>query len=362
MWKFYKRLLEVSMAQQKNHFVLQTIILVVIGFVMCAGGFTYWAVWKTLPRFSKLETHKSSFAKEKAPNNEITVATFNIAYGQGIKVKPTDWRDEDTTRARLKDLAKVMKKMDADIVLLQEIDTESHRTQYINQTDILLKESGYPYYACALVWDKNYIPFPFWPPQDHLGKVQSNNCIFSKYPLKSHERLVLEKPATYPWWYNLGYIDRAAQRVVAIIGEKEVNLVNVHLEAWERKTRESQVQDVINWLDELKGPVIMGGDFNSIPAESTKKDDFKDDPGYDYFNDNTISIVKKGLGKFTQAIPTEKFVKNESENMTFRGDVANRKLDYIFGFNGAQVLSGRVVKESGVASDHYPVIASVKLK
>ncbi len=105
--------------------------------------------------------------------------------------------------------------------------------------ELLIKETDYLHYACATIWDKNYyIPFPFWPIKHHIGKVKSVNCVFSKYPLKDHERIIFDKPKNNPFGYNWGYLDRGLQKVVAQVGHKEINLVNLHLEAWDADARQ----------------------------------------------------------------------------------------------------------------------------
>lgn len=169
------------------------IFLVGLGLVVSASlMLLWWALGTWLPKESWLATSKAHTAQAAAPKDTISILTYNIAHGQGIKENPTDWRDEAFTRKKLAEVAAVVKKTDADIVFLQEVDLDSDRTHHINEAFYLVSEAAYPYFACALMWDKNYVPFPVLPIEHQLGQVRAANCILSRYPLKEHARLILQ--------------------------------------------------------------------------------------------------------------------------------------------------------------------------
>lgn len=336
-------------------------VVAVIGF----AAFMYWAVAKQLPRYSTAPVDRWPSRNIAQPKATVTVMTYNIGHGQGVKDLPTDWRGEDVTKMQLTEVAAAISRADADFVFLQEVDLYSHRTQNINQIEFLLERTDYPYYACAIVWDKNYLPFPFWPVSRHLGHVLSANCILAKYPIKGHEAIIFDKPESNPLWYNLGYIDRGAHKVSAQIGSKQLTLVNLHLEADEEAARLKQVVVVTDWIKTFAGPVIVGGDFNSLPPEACIKGGFIDELHVDLTNDTTIADMRKLLGEYNESLPVEACPSDgvnlaESATFTFPADVPTRTLDYLFAMNGATIKSSRVVSEAGTASDHLPVIAEVQ--
>jgi endonuclease/exonuclease/phosphatase family metal-dependent hydrolase len=328
--------------------------------VIVAVAFAYWAVGESLPRRNTLSVEHLNEVKaaseppvDEQMSHTFTVVSYNIAHGQGIKEKPTDWRDKTYTEKKLAEMALVLKRVHADFALLQEVDIDARRSHHINEAHFLAKEAGYPWVACALLWKKNYIPFPFWPPQHHLGYMESANCILSRYPLAEHERLVFDKPAGNPFWYNLGYIDRGVQVVSAKVGQRQLYIFNTHLEAWEIDARQNQAKVLADFVNSFHGPKLIGGDLNSIPADAPMKKGFSDEPETDYGSDRTLAILMHSLGSDAQTAL-------KSGNPTFPADMPNRQLDHIFATGGLKIQKAERVTEAGTASDHLPIWARIE--
>jgi endonuclease/exonuclease/phosphatase family metal-dependent hydrolase len=271
-----------------------------------------------------------------------------------------DWRDETYTRQKLSELANVIQRLDADILLLQEVDINSKRSHHINEAELLVKAGEYPYSACAIVWNKNYVPFPFWPPKFHIGDIKTANCILSKYPMFKHQRIIFDKPDSNPFWYNWGYLDRGAQKLEVQIGSKSLFVVNMHLEAYEEEARENQARLIPTWIQDIKGPLVIGGDFNAIPSDASKRNNFADEPATFYLDDHTIDYLKEGLKDSTEALPTSLCAVKEHLCLTFPANEPTRRLDYLFATRGAKFVDGRTVTEAREASDHLPVLGLVE--
>lgn len=330
-------------------------------FILGLGIFAYWAVGNSLPRFSKLGIVEIRDAIPFLAKKEITVLTYNIAHGQGVKDEPTDWRGEKYTIQKLDAIALVIRSAKVDFALLQEVDEDSDRSYHLNQAEYLAKQAGFPFIACATLWDENYLPFPFWPPEEHLGQVKAANCTLSKYPLSDHERLVFDKPESNPTWYNWGYIDRGAQKVTAQVGKFKVDLVNTHFEAWDIPSRHKQAKRLAGWIDQFTNPTIIGGDFNAIPPSAEKRTGFKDDLKDDYSTDKTLALFTKYLGSPESSFEIIEADKEPAQEFTFPANEPNRTLDYLFVIHGANLLSARILDWAGDASDHLPVWATVNI-
>ena len=336
-------------------YVASLIGLLLIGFVFIL----WYAVGGELPKESQLEVGQPSDSADAAPPAELSVVSYNIGHGQGIKEQAWDYRDEKTTLTQLDLLGEAIKAMNADIIMLQEVDIDSSRTFHINQIDFLRERTGHKYYACANVWEKKYLPFPYWPPSHHLGAIRAANCVLSRFPLSNHYRLIFDKPKSNPFWYNLGYIDRGIQRVDVTIGPKKLAVLNIHLEAWDIPTREEQIKKTLEYMKKQDLPVILGGDFNTVLPDAPFRKNFSDDPQTDYGLEQTFTwlfaaepnLIKPAL----QARDNNVF-----DLFTFPSNEPNRRLDHIFllGTNMG-FASFRVVKEAGVASDHLPVMAKI---
>lgn len=321
-------------------------------FFLSLGLFLFWAVGKNLPKEAMLDI-EIDHPVVPGPKDQITILTYNIGHGQGIKIQPTDWRDEAYTRQKMTELTEVIKKINPDLITMQEVDIDSHRTHYINEANWIAEGAHYPYRACALVWDENYVPYPYWPINHHLGKTKSANCILSRYLLSNHRRILFEKPKNNPFWYNWAYLERGAQLVEVAVGAHHFTLANIHLEAFDVDSRQSQAHELVNLLQNLEGPVLVAGDFNSIPPEATQKTNFESDPETDYTQDHSIQIIRSGIPEFTEA---------PASGFTFPADKPNQRLDAVFAFHGTHILNGHVVSEARSASDHLPVLSLVDLQ
>src|SRR6187549_2876642 len=150
---------------------------------ICLGVPLFWAIGTTLPKESRLPTYRRMNAIPLPQADILTVVTYNIAHGQGFKTLPTDPRSKAYTYKKLDQISKMLIKINADVVLLQEVDLDSARSHRINQATYLTTHAAYPFWACSVVWDENYIPYPYWPVSNHLGRTLSANCILSRYPL-----------------------------------------------------------------------------------------------------------------------------------------------------------------------------------
>lgn len=339
-------------------YVVSLFLLLIIGIAL----FLWWAVGQSLPRLASLPIEATKEAQDVFLPESLVVASYNIGHGQGVKEKAWDYRDKDTTLRQLGMVAKAMAKIDADIFLLQEVDLDSHRTFRVNQIEFIKEKTKHPYHACALLWEKNYLPFPYWPPAHHLGYVRAANCILSKFPLSNHERLVFDKPKSNPFWYNWGYIDRGIQRVNVQLGDVSLAVLNVHLEAWDTKTREEQIKVTNEYIEQIKLPIILGGDFNTIPEDAIKKFGFVDEPEADFSEEKTLKWFAANAKEL-------KIPKLNAQNdvpaqlYTFPSSNPDRRLDYIFLLGKTlSFVDFRVASEAGLSSDHLPVVAKINYK
>lgn len=324
--------------------------------------FMWWALGDQLPTFSELDTVASPNAQVPPVPEHLTVVSYNIGHGQGVKDQAWDYRDKATTQKQLTMIADAMAAMNADIFLLQEVDLDSNRTYHINEIEFIKAKTGHPYHACATVWEKNYVPFPYWPPSHHLGYVRAANCVLSRFPLSNHQRIIFAKPASNPFWYNWGYLDRGIERVDVKVGDTDIALLNVHFEAWETQAREEQIKVTKKYMDTITIPMILAGDFNTVLPNAPKKDGFLDDPDAHFDKDNTFAWFLANAPE-VYAIEPRSETNSPFELYTFPSNMPDRRLDHIYISKPALSFTDfRVVKEAGLASDHLPVLARIKLQ
>lgn len=298
----------------------------------------------------------------------ITVVVWNIAWGYG-------WGSEGNGLAKpashfeasIKKLGAQLAALGADIALIQEIDFGADRSGNFDQAMVLAELAKLPFVAPAPSWSANYIPFPYWPPKEHFGRMSSGGAILSRFPIEINSVQLLEKPSEYPFYYNLFYLFRYLQHAQIRIGTETVQVYNTHLEAFKERNRVEQAQVVEKILArEGAAGVMFGGDFNAVPAEATQKSNYADEraPGMTptaHETDDTVKIIR-GIENLHDAFPPERYSAAENQYFTFPSHAPNRKLDHFFFGDHFELIDARVAKEVGNTSDHLPLVIRLRFK
>ncbi|MCK6551090.1 endonuclease/exonuclease/phosphatase family protein [Myxococcota bacterium] len=303
-------------------------------------------------------------AAELAATSTITVVTWNVAWGYGWgsegsgQAKPKEHFESTTKR-----LGGVLRSLGADVVLLQEVDFDATRSHRVDQAEIIARAAGLRYVARALSWKAQWVPFPYWPPSEHFGHMRSGGAILSRFPITANTVALLDKPAANAWWYNLFYLFRYFQRAELDVGGTKLQVVNVHLEAFDRANRVTQAEQLKRALEAATTPLtILGGDLNTVPPEQSKRKDYPDEPETSHVDDPTLEIVR-GIRGLSDVTPPETLRANEPEWMTFPAFEPNRKLDFVLAGEGLRVVDARVARsEAGDVSDHLPLVTRLTLK
>lgn len=308
--------------------------------------FTIFFVWASSPTLDEKEYSKlitNTYPSEKSNDSIYSIVTYNVGYLSGMTNNRAIEKPKELFDKNLEKVLSETKKNNPDIIAFQEIDYNASRSYEVNQEDEIAK-LGYNYIAKGINWDERYLPFPYWPPSMHFGKMVSGQSILSKYPLKDYERIVLDRVADAPFYRDALYLERLAQVSKVVLDGKEVVLINVHLEAFDKPTRAKQFRFVVDKLfnkykDEY--PTILLGDFNSRARE-------KDAVVQELFSMNGI-----GNAGFNAENPVN----------TFDTKDPFKRIDYIFYTeNTIEYIDGRVLNEFEQASDHLPVMMRFKLK
>jgi endonuclease/exonuclease/phosphatase family metal-dependent hydrolase len=286
---------------------------------------------------------------------ELRVLAFNIGYGRGAAGDVSGPWSEEEIRANLDGVASQIRTSEADLVFLQEVDLESSRSHDIDQGRYLLQASGLRHGSCVITWEKNYVPFPYWPPSKHYGAMKSGQCILSRFPISESTRHRLPQPESNAWWRNRFYLNRAIDHAVIDIASQRWDVFNVHIEAFDKDNRMDHARRLAALVGALpdKARVLVAGDFNAPPPEASQKKGFVDEPEMDFSDDETIAIAR-GMA-LDESVP-------DPGAFTFPGDAPTRRLDYIFYGGALTKTEARVLAPPpGPFSDHLPVWARFDL-
>ena len=340
------------------------IIFLAITIVVLFMVFLRWNNHPSLPSQSNppiLRLKEKHFKKTISKN--LKVVSYNIHFGIGSNVK-TQAVDKQSYIRRLNNIADVLNAIDADIVLLQEVDFASQRSHLINQAVYIAKKTKYDYIAVSPTLKKK-----FHLSYHHMnGQIEHGMAILSRYPIENNEAFIFEYSKEIPFFAKWLYDPHGAQKCIVDYKGKKINIINVHLEPWDKRERERQLKMVKNfWLSSSNYPIILAGDFNTLPLNGFKKNGyylsdapwFVDRENLDIKDEKTLTILAN-LG-YSEAARAKLYLKNKKKYFTYPSIDPKEKIDYIFAGNGARTITGYVYVEAKTTSDHLPIYADIKI-
>ena len=206
--------------------------------------------------------------------------------------------------------AEVIRESGAQIVGLQEVDSRFVRSFFKDQTRELAEKLDMYYY--------------FGENVSLLG-AGYGNAVLSRFPIISASNLQLD--------------GRGEQRGVISaridIYGKEINFLVTHL-SLNRGTRNTQLQQIRRYIELLEEEVVLVGDFNSTP-----------EAGEIMYIERILKEAGRELGK--KDIYT--FIMNDGTPVC---------IDYIFVSSEVEVSDLYTIESD--ASDHFPVVADIRIK
>jgi len=323
--------------------LLKIILFAFLSLCLLVVIFYFWASSHQQDKAAYFQVRKFD-VPERPQKDTLSVMTYNLGYLSGMANNlPVDMPQElfETNLNRAKS---ILRSLAPDIIGFQEIDFRSERSQYFQQLDSLAFLGEYSMAYQSVNWDKEYVPFPYWPIKYHFGEMLSGQAILTFYEIEKSETVVLEKPINAPFYYNKFYLDRLVQISEVHIGDIEVIVMNVHLEAFDTETRQSQAKEVQRLYQRYaeQGPILLIGDFNSRPP-------------WDGEADGVIQTILES-GNIASAIGQAAYLQSPESYYTFNTDEPYQMIDYIF-YNPSFIkpVESRVIHEAGQISDHLPV-------
>ena len=241
--------------------------------------------------------------KRAFSSQNLRVMTYNIHVGIGMDKKL------DLVR-----IAGVINKQRPDLVGLQEVDRGVQRTQRIDEIVELAK-------LTRMHWD-----FAF---NLRYQGGQYGVAILSRFPIMAFDHRLYQNTREAE---RRGFI-----RCEVIIGGRVVNFVNTHLDYQYEDGRLFETQQLLAALKDVKGPLIVVGDFNDPP------------------NGKAYQLMRH---QFDDAW-TEARVSDEG--FSYPADKPSKRIDYIFFRSADRVRARRAWIVETLASDHIPVVAELEI-
>jgi endonuclease/exonuclease/phosphatase family metal-dependent hydrolase len=238
-----------------------------------------------------------------ASNQTLRVMTYNIHVGIGM--------DKKLDLARI---AGVINAQHPDLVGLQEVDRGVQRTQRIDEIVEIARSTRMNYdFAFNLRYQGG----------------QYGVAILSRFPIVAMEHRLYQNTREAE---RRGFI-----RGEVRIGGRTVNFVTTHLDYQYEDGRLFEAQQLLAALKDVKGPLIVVGDFNDTPS------------GQAY------QLMRS---QFEDAWAR---VRVEGEGFSYPTDKPSKRIDYIFFRSMDRVRAKRAWLVGTEASDHVPVVADLEI-
>ena len=232
----------------------------------------------------------------------LRVMTYNIHVGVGMDKK-----------LDLQRIADVINREHPDLVGLQEVDRGVRRTEGKDEIAEL-----------AAMTQMHYA---FAPNLDYQG---------GKYGVAILSRLPIQNTIHRMYENKREAERRGMLRVEIELDRKTITFVTTHLDYQFEDGRLFEAEQMLKYLDDVKGPLIVVADLNDVPSGSSYK------LMRAHFEDAWLASRANGDG------------------FSYPADKPAKRIDHIFCGRGVRAKKAWVVET--LASDHIPVVAELEIK
>jgi endonuclease/exonuclease/phosphatase family metal-dependent hydrolase len=227
----------------------------------------------------------------------IRIMTYNIRRGLGIEGV-----------LKLDAIISIIKEVDPDIVVLNEVDHLMPRSLMQKQDEIIAKKLGY---NAIYGYNLNLIS-------------KYGNALFTKHTIKEWTN------TTLPSRKGVFVEPRGVIEAVINIRGKELNVLATHL-SLNQNDRILQTEFITERLKQGTAPKLLLGDFNARPTSVEVQE--------------ILLVMKDGT---------------DIDAKTYPAKEPEAKIDYIFVSNDIEISEGRLIKRE--VSDHLPVVVDIVLE
>jgi endonuclease/exonuclease/phosphatase family metal-dependent hydrolase len=281
----------------------------------------------------QIQSFGSSVEYEGMAKTSLRVACYNIAHGRGLAESNWEGGDSATRIERLDDIAELLVRLDADVVVLNEVDFDASWSNRVNQAKYLAEKAGYSYRV-----EERNLDFRVLHCTWRFG-----NAILSRFPISNAE--VIDLPS-YAELETMVAGKKRGVRCDVSVGEKTLRVFGLHLSHRSEDVRELSAAKVVDLIDESPHACIVMGDMNSTPIGFPRSSQAED-------GRNAMETFSKS-GLVFSGLPELPLGNAE---LTFRSDDPKSIIDWILVSLPLQFESHAV--EPSTLSDHRPVVAEV---
>lgn len=267
-------------------------------------------------------------------DNRLRVACYNIAHGRGLASSNLTGGNLKERSRRLREIAEQLRQMDADVVVLNEVDFESTWSYGVNQAEELARLAGYPYRVEQRNLD---LRVAFWT-------LRFGNAVLSRYPITSNQ--LIDLPGDSRLETALGGKKRAICADIRC-ANRSIRVIGAHLSFRSEPVRVASANMIRSVAAQSEIPVVLAGDMNSTPPEFPQSISTPD-------NQNAITTLTRDA--CFNCLPRGNAA---AADLTFPSDGPRRVIDWIMVSADLNFLGYDVIDST--LSDHKAVVAEISL-
>lgn len=244
-------------------------ILLVLA-LLVAGGLAFLSITEYKPKDKEPMELTGDASRTVSTGDTVRVLSWNMGYGSlgdnadffmdGGEMVTT--ATPERLQENLTGIAKIIKNVDPDVALLQEVDSDSSRSYHVDETAYMADlyndddETESLYHSCR------FVPYPLPP----MKEVHLNLQTLSKFDLTEATRYQL--PIPFSWPTRMANLKRCllVSRTPLEGSDKELVFVDLHLEAYDdgegKEAQTKMLRDVLQKEYDKGNYVIAAGDFN----------------------------------------------------------------------------------------------------
>ena len=278
-------------------------------------------------------------------------ADMDFFYDGGSNVRTSKKNTEENLAFIKKQLAGAK---NTDFFLLQEVDTSSKRSYFLDQFSHISRELGSYQGYFSTNYHVDFVPVPFTNP---LGKVRGGLATFSKFTPKRVIRYAY--PSRYSWPMNLFMLDRCFMANEFMLNNgKKLIVINTHNSAYDDgtlKRKEMSFLKKILLAEYKKGNyLIVGGDWNQFPLGIERYQE--------RFDLAKTSIIKKDfMPSDWKWVADYKTATNRALDAPLNENTKKAVIDFYLISPNIEVLNVKTHNQKFRHSDHHPVTARFRL-
>lgn len=279
------------------------------------------------------ELEHNSAASELPSRTTLRLVTYNIAHGRGLAESNWQGGSRSERMQRLDSIADMLREIDADIVVLNEVDFASSWSGQVNQAEYLAKRCSFDHWVeqCNMDFRIGHWNWRF------------GNAILSKHAISGAERI--EMPG-YSTVERLAIGQKQALRATIEYPAQPINVIGVHLCQRSSAVRLESAAKLIQLARSSPRATLVLGDFNSsLPSSQDAEGTLLD----------SAAIAELDRSQQFEFQPTTPSASPEEK--TFSSEKPDRIIDWILLPRHAKFLNYRVLDTK--LSDHRPVVAEV---